>query len=305
MSLFEYDEMSFYSFGLKTGLLNLLHNRLRLGLRKTLGKITQPINSYTRFPEYHFFCDRIRAFAQSLPGPVRILDVGSPKLFGFYIAAKLNVDLIMSDISTLNIDEYRIMWNTLASKATGRATFRTEDVRHMTCANESFDCVYCMSAIEHVEGEAADGLAVTELMRVLRPGGLLVFSVPAGERPAEQLRSLAGQDHKGACDSRDDFFQRIYTRETLEECLLARLKSCVEEVKLVTVVRKPDCFLRNYLKLGQITRGVLGGLNPLLSARYNSTVSTGCASMACEYSRRHTPSDIYGDFICSCVKSQQ
>lgn len=61
---------------------------------------------------------------------------------------------------------------------------RSRDARKLTCAplealpyrDDSFDVVTCLDVIEHIED---DRQAVAELARVLRPGGLLVLTVPA------------------------------------------------------------------------------------------------------------------------------
>ena len=40
--MFHYDEAKYYGFGLRLGVANLFRNGLRLGAKKTLGKILQP-----------------------------------------------------------------------------------------------------------------------------------------------------------------------------------------------------------------------------------------------------------------------
>jgi SAM-dependent methyltransferase len=47
------------------------------------------------------------------------------------------------------------------------------------CADASVDCVTALDVLEHVERDAA---AVAEFLRVLRPGGLAVVTVPASMR---------------------------------------------------------------------------------------------------------------------------
>src|SRR5438445_12012131 len=104
-----FEEAKFYRFGLHLGIDNFRKNRLALGIRKTLGKITQPINSYTRFPEYACMEESIRSFCDSRISqlPAEILDVGSPKCFGLFLASKQSCTVEMNDISPLNLDEYR------------------------------------------------------------------------------------------------------------------------------------------------------------------------------------------------------
>jgi len=63
---------------------------------------------------------------------------------------------------------------------------KTRDAKRLTCApiedlpfaDASFDIVTCLDVIEHVED---DQKAITEIARVIRPGGLLILTVPAFE----------------------------------------------------------------------------------------------------------------------------
>ena len=52
---------------------------------------------------------------------------------------------------------------------------RCEDVQQLTYADESFDLVTHTEVLEHVPDDA---LAFSELLRVLRPGGTMIFTVP-------------------------------------------------------------------------------------------------------------------------------
>ncbi len=56
-----------------------------------------------------------------------------------------------------------------------RRLFRA-DFRGLPVRSESFDLITCIDVLEHIEDDRA---ALVELSRVLRPGGLLVLSVPA------------------------------------------------------------------------------------------------------------------------------
>ena len=56
-----------------------------------------------------------------------------------------------------------------------RDGIRSEDVQHLTCASASFDLVTHTEVLEHV---ADDASAFSELCRVLRPGGRMLFTVP-------------------------------------------------------------------------------------------------------------------------------
>lgn len=282
--------------------MNIVNNRLRLGNKKTIGKILQPVNHYSRFPEYDLFFHNLLN-VESLVDDVtpRILDIGSPKLFGLYLASKLSVELVMTDISKSNIDEYVLMWDAIREKAPGDASFELQDVRSLGYETDSFDAVYSMSVLEHVEGENIEAQALSEMVRVLKPGGILIFSVPIGMRFVEQLRPLQGYDHRGDAKIGTHFFQRIYSPEMIQKRLLAPVDNLLTNMKTITIIRKPTPLLRRYLSLGQTTRGLLGILNPIMSGLYNVEAKPG-DDIPSYYGKRHAPSDIYGDFICYGTK---
>jgi hypothetical protein len=79
---FPHKEPRYYFLGRRAGSTNLTANGSRLGVKKTLGKLSQPFNAASRFPEYCCVDTAIRKFLATRrdPAAARILDVGSPKL---------------------------------------------------------------------------------------------------------------------------------------------------------------------------------------------------------------------------------
>jgi SAM-dependent methyltransferase len=303
MSLFPHNELKYYAFGLRAGFANLLGNGLQLGIKKTAGKITQPINSYTRFPEYYGFDKAISDHLARMPEGSRpaILDVGSPKVLGLYLGQRTSAELILSDISELNVDEYKVMWRAIEKKAKGKVTFSLQDARALQFPGAQFDIVYSMSVLEHIEGETGDSGAVSELLRVLKPGGLLVLSVPFGGGYMEQRRiGFSGAARKTG-DREAYFFQRIYDRGTFQSRILDHLGE-LKDIQLTTVRRTHRWVSRTFGSLGENIRGLLGGMNPLLSALVNRSSEGIDASFATDYGEFHTARDVYGDIIVSGVK---
>jgi 2-polyprenyl-3-methyl-5-hydroxy-6-metoxy-1,4-benzoquinol methylase len=293
-----FEEEKFYRFGLHLGIENFRKNGLALGIRKTLGKITQPINSYTRFPEYAFMEESIRSFCDSRmnPLPAEILDVGSPKCFGLFLAAKQSCNVEMTDISPLNLDEYRTMWDSVRGRAKGHVGFSLQDARALTYPEHFFDIVYSMSVIEHVSGEEGDSEALRQMVRVLRPGGLLLFSVPFGSVYTEQWR----KDFAGAVEEKNDgtfhFFQRIYDARTLQTRLLMALKN-VDICSTWTVWRRSNLLVKALARLGQNLRGALGVINPVLSSNLNYCAPGIVEGIPTSYGEIHSPEDLCGDVI--------
>lgn len=78
------------------------------------------------------------------------------------------------------------------------------DLHALQFADRSFDAVVCGEVLEHLED---DRTAAAELARVLRPGGVMVASVPANPRRFDWVDRWAGH-------------QRRYTAQGLEQLLL-------------------------------------------------------------------------------------
>jgi SAM-dependent methyltransferase len=77
-----------------------------------------------------------------------------------------------------------------AKPGTYRNDVRCEDVQRLSYADASFDLVTHTEVLEHVPDDAR---AITELLRVLRPGGAMIFTVPMheGEHTVERARRQA------------------------------------------------------------------------------------------------------------------
>jgi len=73
-----------------------------------------------------------------------------------------------------------------------RDGIRCEDVQNLTYTDASFDLVTHTEVLEHVPDDAR---AFAELFRVLRPGGIMIFTVPMheGPRTVERARLRDGE----------------------------------------------------------------------------------------------------------------
>lgn len=82
------------------------------------------------------------------------------------------------------------------------------DATHLAVADCSFDAVLCISVLEHVS-DSGDALAVAELARALRPGGLLLLTLPY----APSYREATPPYRSGA-------HMRLYDAQRLDERIM-------------------------------------------------------------------------------------
>lgn len=300
---FRFDELTYYRFGLQLGIANILRNGFRLGPKKTIGKILQPINSYTRFPEYHFVGHQIEDYVQRFAAGERprILDVGSPKCFGLYLAFHFDVEVHLTDIDPPSVEEAELLWNAVKRRAKGKAIFSVQDARAPKYSADEFDIVYSMSVIEHIEGATGDSASLQAMLGVLKPGGLLLVTVPLGEKYTEQDRMGLEAAARVTDERTRHFFQRIYTPVAAQERIVNAVPGA-DLRRTVSVWRKPGILSRVYRHLGPVDRGLLGCFNPLLSATLNDS-REGMLPVPGEYSDLHSATDTYGDLMLAWVKS--
>ena len=101
--------------------------------------------------------------SKHVPASGRILDIGSG-------TAPVSPDLKRTVVADVSEEAMRNV--ECASKA-------VTSITEMSFAPASFDCVLCSEVLEHIPDDAK---AVSELRRVLKPGGVLVVTVPFQKR---------------------------------------------------------------------------------------------------------------------------
>lgn len=132
----------------------------------------------------------------------KILDIGSGvSLLPIYLAAKgHDVTSIDNDTILMNkISPLLAKWNKVEVK------YQLGDAIKLQFGDNSFDRVLCISVLEHLEEEKIgdkyvnyhkqnlDVIAIADMLRVLRPGGLLILTFDWSENP-DDPRSYRLQD---------------------------------------------------------------------------------------------------------------
>ena len=300
MSTPNYREFAYYGYGLGLGARNFLRNGFGAGFRVTASSVLQPVNSYTRFPEYRFLEEAVAEIAAGRGRRLEALDVGSPKLAAFFLASRYDIRIRATDLSPLNVKPYERMWRAVRHKAPGAIEFETQDGRCLTYAEGAFDLVYAMSVLEHIESDGGDRAAVGEMLRVLKPGGRLFLSVPFGSRYAEQ--KIAGVAHGGERVRTNAlfFFQRIYDKRRIESNILDAAGRGSRVRKIVTVFRRASRAASAVSRIRGLPESVvtaLGFLNPLVSRALNRHAEGLVDDFRIAYGPIHRFSDVFGDAV--------
>jgi len=126
---------------------------------------------------------------------MKILDVGSGwSLFPMYLAKHGH----HVDATDTNKEQMTKISPFLARIQKVEINYRVQNVTQLDYAGDTFDRVFCISTLEHIEEEIVNGqhvnyhsrnldiIAISEMLRVLRPGGLLVITVDYGENPSDK-----------------------------------------------------------------------------------------------------------------------
>jgi SAM-dependent methyltransferase len=152
--------------------------------------------------------------------PTRLLDVASPKLLAAWLADRTPASVVATDLWSAEVERWRRLIHAAdpSGRRFQRLTLETADGTSLGYPDESFDAAYSVSVIEHIPG-SGDGETMSELARVLRPGGLLVLTFPYRAQLEEEWveHDVYGQRFEGE----PLFFCRHYSREAVEERLLS------------------------------------------------------------------------------------
>jgi len=139
---------------------------------------------------------RYRFAASQVPDGANVLDLGCGSGYGAFILASLST---AAAVRAVDVDARAVAY--------ARKHYPHPQVRHGTLtgslllgADARYDMIVCLETIEHIEDDVR---ALTEIARVLRPGGRLVMSTPNGK-----VRKRVNRFH-----------HRHYTPETLGELI--------------------------------------------------------------------------------------
>lgn len=244
-----------------------------------LKRLILPAN-YWRAAEFAYVLSALR-----VPPGGRVLDLGSPKVLAPILARRYGCEVVSTDIQLHEVTEAR-------GYATVGDLVRAEvqDGRRLSYPTASFDAAYSVSVLEHIPGEG-DSTAIGELIRVLKPGGTLVITVPYHGSYQEVF--VDGTVYERPQQGNEPvFFERHYDDAALSTRLLGRAGASVEDRALWGESRIP---MAGWLdRLGR-WRTLLSPLEPLLSAVFLAPLPAGDGRPLAAFLTLRKPAPSRGD----------
>lgn len=183
--------------------------------RRGASLLLTPVNS-VRYWEFDF-ADR------HLPRSGEVgLDLSSPRLLSLYLAHRARFERI----TVLNPDSDDIMETRRIADVCGLGRLATHagDAAGLDGDVTRYTAAWSISVIEHIDGPSGDTLAVTAMFNALRPGGILVLTVPVDrEFRIENRGADVYRLGRAAAEDGSYFFQRWYDAPAIESRIIAAL----------------------------------------------------------------------------------
>jgi len=201
--------LGIWTAGVLVGLRTLREEPL-LGLKR----LALPV-SYWRSVEFAYVWRQL-----ALAAGARVLDLGSPKDLAAMLAKHRRYELVATDIlpEAIALSERYARAQHIAGHGPGCVYSEVQDGRALTYPDASFDAAYSVSVLEHIP-DHGDSEAIRELIRVVRPGGLVVVTVPFDRHYRETFVDGPVYERRPV-DSERLFFERHYDRATLASRLM-------------------------------------------------------------------------------------
>lgn len=180
--------------------------------REARDRVCRPVD-YMRHAEF----DAVLRWLDLRDG-MRVVDFSGPQWLTLALAARhRGVEFIYTNIIDAELAVYREISGALGLS---NLVLHQTDLRQLDLADASVDLALCVSVLEHVYPEVGgDVEALTELRRVLAPGGALLLTVPFKAKRQVVRVNQAVFERAAAVNT---FYAREYDRAQLDELLAGR-----------------------------------------------------------------------------------
>lgn len=180
----------------------------------------------------------------------KLLDISSPRFLSLWAAdnCKFNITVINPDNNDLEKSKQ------ISSLIRGRARIKFERgiyATNLPYADNSFDVLTSISVIEHINGNG-DTVAMSEFVRVVRPGGKIILTFPVRGSYLEEYRSFDPYGTQANGENGSYFFQRFYDEDAIYLRIIGNHKVRIikKEYFIETFLGYFDEYIRRWMREG-------------------------------------------------------
>ena len=233
---------------------------LPLDPRFGLARLILPV-SYWRYAEFRYVVGAI-----DCPAGARVLDLGSPKDLALFLARRRDYSVVTTDIVPATVERSQRAATALgiAGDGPGRVISEAQDGRKLGYPDSSFDAAYSVSVLEHIP-DAGDTTTIQELVRVVKPGGLVVVTTPYAAEYRETMVRRSVYERNVSKPGESLFYERHYDRASLAGRLLEPAGAVTVDLELWG---ENTLRVERLLRRAGPIRTVLSPLEPLLGALF-------------------------------------
>lgn len=148
-----------------------------------------PLHTWSRVWEYPYAYHHLkqaRSQSQVAPPP-RVVDLGSGVTFFPFSIARLGYRVTCVDVDPICAQDIPRAAKMIPN-APGSVDFRLTESGVLPFQDNEVDAVYCISVLEHIPNPAK---TVSEIARILKPGGLLILTIDLDLRGDSEIGILA------------------------------------------------------------------------------------------------------------------
>lgn len=163
-----------------------------------------PLHSWSRAWEYPYIHHHLKRLADRSAGagPAKVLDLGCGVTFFPFVAAKLGLEVLCTDVDPVCEQDLGRAIQAVPHSP-GSITFRRTDGARLPFADGELDAVMCISVLEHIPDFVT---TIREVARILKPGGQFLLTVDLdlrgdqeiGAAPYRKLKAALGESFSEA-----------------------------------------------------------------------------------------------------------
>ena len=171
-----------------------------------------PLYDFSRVWEYPYVYHHLAAYLGTLPQNTKpvVADVGSGVVFFPFSLAKIGYHVVCADIDPICKRDLALA-RKCVPHSPGTVDFRLIESTSLPFGDSECDALYCISVLEHIPDFEK---TITEMYRILKPGGLCLITCDINLQPEDGLQ-LDSAQYARLMSLIDSSFVRVYPERTI------------------------------------------------------------------------------------------